>query len=309
AKAGELLGQIVGFLDEPMADPAAIPTYLMSKVAREDVTVVLTGEGADELFAGYEWYGWMQPGSSRSFARAIPGPIRNSVAGTVQRLMDGRRGKRTLMSSLLCDFEEQYFETIACSVFQRMERHRLFTEDVRRELDNKSQSYRFEHYLGNSRKYDSLSRTQYLDTKIWLEGDPLVKVDRMSMAVSLEARVPFLDHRLAEFAAQLPPDLKRKGSIAKYILREAMKGKLPNQILFRRKHAFNVPIAEWLRTDLKASIIALPEHQAIAGEGLFNKSYVEKMVSLHLSGKRNYGSELWTLLNFAVWYTTCFKKD
>lgn len=303
ASAIDLLPKLVTFFDEPMADPAAIPTYLMSRVAREDVTVALTGEGADELFAGYGWYAWANPGGMNRIAGRLPSSVRRAALPIVESSFSGRRGKRTLMAALLPTFEERYFETIACSVFQTSERRRLYSSQMNKHLADKAAGDELSYYLEHSQRYQAQSRMQYLDTKIWLADDPLTKVDRMSMAVSLEARVPFLDHRLVELAARIPAHLKTNGKTSKLILRKSMADILPEAILDRQKHAFDVPINEWLRTELRDWIVDLPRHPSIAQTGYFDSAYVSQLVRQHLDGRRSHGAQLWALLNFSLWFT------
>lgn len=302
ADALDLWPKLAAHFDEPMADPASIPTYLISKYARELVKVVLTGEGADELFAGYSWYRWAK--------RRVPIPFASQI---VRRIMDGRRGKRTLMATFAPTFDQQYLENVLCSVFQADERERLFSRVLIHELANEFPQgvedgdpqfvlyADFNNELTRARNYHPQSRMQYLDTKIWLEGDPLTKVDRMSMAASLEARVPFLDYRLVEWTAQLPPWLKLRDGMSKSILRQTFADLLPENITNRPKHAFDIPIAHWLRHDLKALTTGLAQQPAIAQSGYFNPAYVQRLARAHLAG-RDYAPQLWALLTWSLWW-------
>ena len=249
----------------------------------------MTGEGADELFAGYGWYSWA--------GRRMPMPLAASAA---QRVLDGRRGKRTMMALFAGSFEDQYFENVLCSVFQRAERARLFSPDFQALTGAHRLSDSFGTELERSRNFAPLSRMQFLDTAIWLEGDPLTKVDRMSMAASLEARVPFLDYRLVELAARIPPQLKLAGSQSKAILRQAFADLLPPAIVNRRKHAFDVPVAEWLRNELREWTLDLATQPAIVDSGLFNSCCVKKLAEGHLGG-RDYAAQLWALLTWSLW--------
>ncbi|MEP7200933.1 MAG: asparagine synthase C-terminal domain-containing protein, partial [Chloroflexota bacterium] len=282
--------RLAAHFDEPMADPASIPTFLISQYARESVKVVLTGEGADELFAGYGWYRWAQ--------RRVPLPFASRVA---QALLDGRRGKRTVMATFAPSFAEQYFENVLCSVFQRDERAQLFSREFQRQLGAHRLTDDFACELERSCGYDPQSRMQYLDTLIWLEGDPLTKVDRMSMAASLEARVPFLDYRMVELAARIPPAMKLRDGTSKAILRETFADLLPPEVAHRPKHAFDIPIAHWLRHDLRQLTEGLATHPAIAQSGYFNPSYVQRLARAHLAG-RDYAPQLWALLTWSLWW-------
>ncbi len=299
ADALELWPKLAAHFDEPMADPAAIPTFLISQYARESVKVVLSGEGADELFAGYGWYRWAnRRWSVRGISRAA------------QVLLDGRRGKRSVMAAFALSFEEQYFENVLCSVFQSRERKHLFSRDFRAalaQLNSQSLQAEFACEVERSRAYAPQSRMQYLDTKIWLEGDPLTKVDRMSMAASLEARVPFLDYRLVELAARIPAELKLSRGISKAILRSAFADLLPPPIASRPKHAFDIPIAHWLRHDLRQLTDGLAHHPAIAQSRYFNSDYINKLARAHLAG-RDYAAQLWALLTWSLWWEHAFSS-
>lgn len=208
------------------------------------------------------------------------------------------------MATLTPRFEDLYFETIACTVFQSRERHWLYSPLMRGRLAERSPDEDFAYYLEHSKDYSPQGRMQYLDTKIWLPEDPLTKVDRMSMAVSLEARVPFLDYRLAELTASMPSSLKLKGATAKHILRRVAEGLLPAAILERPKHAFDVPVSHWLRSELRHLIEDMPQHAAFHETGYFKPERIERLVRRHLSGAWDHGLQLWTLLNFAQWYET-----
>lgn len=303
ARVGELLPRLAYHFDEPMADPAAVPTLLMCEAARREVTVVLTGEGADELFAGYGWYAWARPRLPVRLLRVLPPAARRGLLALVEAGFRGRRGQRTLMAALLPRFEELYFQAVAGTVSQHPERHALYSPDLRRQLDGRRLEADFAYYLDHSRGYSPQGRMQYLDTKIWLADDPLTKVDRMSMAVSLEARVPFLDYRLVELAAAIPSGLKRRGSVSKHVLRRAAADLLPPAILQRPKHAFDVPLASWLRGELRSEVASLPSTEAIAGTGYFRPQAVAELVEAHLSGRRDFAMHLWCLLCFAHWHS------
>lgn len=309
ARATELLPRLAEFLDEPMADAAALPTYLMCQVARQEVTVALTGEGADELFAGYGWYAWADPSPLARLAQGLPSWLRQGLLRGVEGAFRGRRGKRTLMAPLLPTFEERYFETVACSVFQRHERESLYSPEAREGLRLKSWQDDFGYYLAHSQGYSPQSRMQYLDTKIWLADDPLTKVDRMSMAVSLEARVPFLDYRLVELSARIPSRYKLRNGVSKYILRQSVAHLLPSAILERPKHAFDVPVGQWLRGELRPMLRELPRHPALKDSGLFNVKHVQRLVDEHLRGRLSHGPQLWSLLNFALWHSRWLKGN
>ncbi|MBI5877737.1 MAG: asparagine synthase (glutamine-hydrolyzing) [Chloroflexi bacterium] len=290
ADALDLWPRLAAHFDEPFADPASIPTFLISQFARKSVRVVLTGEGADELFAGYGWYAWAQ--------RRIPLPFAARLAAWA---LDGRRGKRSAMARFAPDFETMYFESALCSVFQSDERDALFSRDFRATLNNWRPLREFAGALSKSRQADPQTRMQDLDARIWLEGGPLTKVDRMSMATSIEARVPFLDYRMVELAARMPPGVKLRNGVSKAILRETFADLLPPEILNRPKHAFDVPIGVWLRGGLRQAMSALAEHPAIAQSGYFDPAFVQRVASAHLGG-RDHAAQLWALWTWCLWW-------
>lgn len=292
AKAVDFLTQLVRQLDEPMADPAALPTFLISKVASKKVKVVLTGEGSDELFGGYKWY--------RTSQKSVPLPasIRRYLAVKAGQWLKGRRGQRSLQLLLYPTLAEKYFEVILTSVFSEEEREQILTNSVKAELKSLSLLPNFEHLLTEAQGLNKLNQMQYLDTKIWLEGDPLVKVDRMTMATSLEARVPFLDKEVVELAVQLPAELKINHQ-SKVVLREAFKELLPKEVIGRPKHGFDLPIDNWLRYDLKELFHAkVLENSQL--DGFLNKKAVRQLFQQHLKGA-NLGFKLWALLVFGIW--------
>ncbi len=198
---------------------------------------------------------------------------------------------------------------MACSVFQRDERENLYSEPFKQVIAKKKFEEQFAYYLGHSREYGEQERMQYLDIKIWLPDDPLTKVDRMSMAASIEARVPFLDYRIVELAATIPYDLKVNGGVAKYVLRQSMADLLPKEIAERDKHAFDLPVDEWLRDDLRETIERLPERRVFTETEYFDRRYVEVLVREHLAGYRQHGSRLWSLLTLAEWYSQYVSRD
>ncbi len=280
-------------LDEPFADPAALPTYLMARATRRHVTVVLTGEGADELFAGYGWYGWPRPWP-------LPAFLRRPLRRLAQRLLWGRRGRHTLTARLAPDFPTFYVESLLSSVTQSEERARLYRPEWRRRLDGLAPRVDLEALLSSTEDRPWQSRIQELDLKVWLEGDPLVKADRTTMLASLEARVPFLDRPVVELAARIPPRLHRLGGRSKGLLRAAFADLLPPEILNRPKHAFDVPISAWLRGPLRPHLERALDDDSPLWTFLRPEA-VRSLARAHLEGRRDYGRLLWTLLHLAVW--------
>jgi asparagine synthase (glutamine-hydrolysing) len=291
------LPALVKAFDEPFADPAAYPTMLMARAARQHVTVVLTGEGADELFAGYGWYGWAE----RRWRLPLPIPIRKRLHLLAQTWLQGRRGAGTITARLSPDFLTMMFDSCLSSAAPSVVRKMLYVLDWYHQLGNRNLPEDFPWVTQLASSAPEQSRMQELDVKIWLEGDPLVKVDRTTMAASLEARVPFLDYRIVELAARIPPSIQRAGGQSKALLRQAFSDLLPEEILRRPKHAFEVPISDWLRGELR-EIAA----ENLIGGGLrhlpmLNPTVVANKWSEHQSGRRDHGRLLWALLMLALW--------
>lgn len=289
------LPHLVSAFDEPFADPAALPTLLMAQATRRHVTVVLTGEGADELFAGYGWYDW----ADRRWP--LPPLLGRHVHRLALKWLQGRRGAGTISARLAPDFATMVFESALSSVAPAPIRDSLYAPDWRELCAGRGLSEEFLFVTQLAPTIPEQSRMQEIDLKIWLEGDPLVKVDRTTMAVSLEARVPFLDVRVVELAARIPANLQRAGGCSKALLRVACTDLLPPEILARPKHAFEVPIDQWLRDELRvlAAENLLGSHSVISP--MFNRSFIAAKWHEHQSGRRNHGRLLWALTMLALW--------
>ncbi|MBI1745196.1 MAG: asparagine synthase (glutamine-hydrolyzing) [Acidobacteria bacterium] len=302
-QALEILDTLSWHYDEPFADSSAIPTYYVSKVARENVTVALTGDGGDENFAGYRRYRFDR--LENRMRRLIPTPVRRHVIGSIAKLYPKAdwapqvfRGK-TLLTNLSGSPEAGYFNTM--SAFKEAEKGQLFKGEMLRELHGYSTYSVFDDYFRRCDSVDPLSRVQYVDIKTYLVDDILTKVDRASMAVSLEARAPLLDHKLTEFAATIPSHLKLSGQSGKHIFKQAMGHRLPEEILHRRKMGFAVPLDVWFRRDIKEFA-----HDLLLGgsSGLgqyINLGYVRRLWNHHQSGVRDHSTRLWILLMFELW--------
>ena len=281
------------YLDEPFGDTSAIPTYMVSKLAAEHVTVVLSGDGGDELFGGYDKY--VTEGRERGFAR-IPRPLR-ALAGAVGRAMpEGTRGRRFLRH-LALDGAERYLD--ASMMFRADELRKLLQPDVYELVgrhDPCAHALSHLHGIGS----DWMSAIQYCDIHTYLPLDILTKVDRMTMAHSIEARPPLLDHKLVEFAARVPAHLKLKDGTTKYLLKRAMRGILPDDLIDRRKQGFAVPLARWFRGELSGFARDLLFSQRCRERGLFNAPYIDRLLQLHERG-RDIDLQLWTLLSLELW--------
>ncbi|MDA0747447.1 MAG: asparagine synthase (glutamine-hydrolyzing) [bacterium] len=296
----DLFERLVTHFDEPFADSSAIPTYLVSRHAREHVTVALSGTGADELFAGYERY-WAIP-LYRAYGH-LPGPLRSALHTTFRHLPAGHK-KRGLVTRA-----QKFLDTASANpierhqqvltLFSRTEREALYTGAVPDELDDPL-TERFHASDADS----DLNRLLDVDTGTLLAEDYLTKDDRMSMAASLELRVPFLDHTLVEFAASLPPGLKLRGLTTKYILKKSASDLLPKNILRRPKHGFEIPVASWLANELRGHVQDLILSPQALSRGLFTSKSLETLVQTHSSGHSNLSRQLWALMALELWFRT-----
>ena len=299
----DLVDGLVGYLDEPMADVSIFPTYLVSKLARRDVTVVLSGDGGDELFAGYDWY------LAEKYARyygMLPGPIRRSLLPKVMSLIPPSSQKKGAVNKLKRFVEgaalPDSLKHFRWNVYLTEDSKRsLYTRDLRDTLNGTDTYSRFVAHLDRFGDSDSLWRQQYADIKTFLVDDILVKVDRMSMAHSLEARTPFLDHRVVEFAASLPKEMRMRGSTQKYLLKKAVESRLPEGITTRSKEGFSIPMKNWLRDELRPMMEEVLSPQRIREEGLFDSARIESLKSQHVSGSANNAHQLWPLMMFQIW--------
>jgi asparagine synthase (glutamine-hydrolysing) len=296
----DILPAMVWHSEEPTADSSALPVFCVSQMAREHVTMVLSGDGGDELFAGYDTY---RAHSIRERYRRVPGVLRRNL---IRPIVDALP---VSSSKISFDFKARRFvrgAELSADAAHFYWRH-IFTEDAKRQLlrdsaGDESTYQRYRHYFDASKSDDPLSRMLYVDTRFYLPSDMLIKVDRMSMANSLEARVPFLDHRLVEFAARIPSSIKFKGQVSKYLLKRGLEPYLDRDLLYRKKAGFNVPKAEWLRGPLREMVGDMLAPSRLARHELFNASYVSKMVEDHAASKADYSFQIWSLLVFQIWH-------
>lgn len=282
-------------LDEPFADPATLPTWLMARETRQHVTVVLTGEGADEILAGYGWYGWPRPWP-------LPAISRQPLRRLAQSLLGGRRGRHKATARLSAGFAQFYAESILSSVTQSEERWALYRPDWQAYLEACAPQADLADLFAATVDRSWQSRIQELDLKVWLEGDPLVKADRATMLASLEARVPFLDVDIVEWAAQIPSELQRRDGVSKALLRAAFAPLLPEAIRRRPKHAFEVPIAAWLRGPLRPALEEALADSSPLWQAL-RPAPLRQMAQLHWDNKRDLSRELWSILHLAAWWS------
>ncbi len=295
-----LLEKLVGLYDEPFADSSAIPTYRVCELARRHVTVALSGDGGDENFIGYRRYRLFA--MEEQIRNRIPEGLRRAIFGPLGRFypkLDWAprvlRGKTTFQS-LARDTVAAYLHGIShCSGEMRAE---LFSEDFKQELDGYDASEVFASHVEGKSFSDSLSLVQYLDFKTYLPGDILTKVDRASMAHSLEVRTPFLDYELVEWVAQLPADIKLHDGEAKHLLKKSLEPLLPREVLYRSKMGFAVPLDTWFRGSLKNRIAETVRGERLRDCGMFNPQTLARIVDQHQSGRRDYSAVLWQLLMF-----------
>jgi asparagine synthase (glutamine-hydrolysing) len=295
--ACSMVDDLVRHFDEPFADSSAIPTYLVSKLAREHVTVALSGDGGDELFAGYTRYAVDQRRSG--FAR-LPSALRGGVMRPIaERLPHGALG-RNFVYNVSLDPLDRYLDSV--SAFSSLQRQSLYTEDFRERLGGGPTAVDDARALaGRVGGVDPLDRLLYVDSKTYLPGDILTKVDRMSMAVSLEARVPLLDHKLVEFVVRIPAALKLRGVETKHVFRRAVRGLVPDEILDRPKQGFGVPIAEWLNAELRDEVRDALTDATARGRGVVDPAYVGVLLDEHARGRRDHSTQLWTLYVLERW--------
>jgi asparagine synthase (glutamine-hydrolysing) len=283
-------------LDEPFGDSSAIPSYMVSKLAAESVKVVLSGDGGDELFAGYDKY--LVEKRERSYT-SLPAPARRVMGAIGRNMPNGMRGRNFLRHMSLAG-AERYLD--ASTLFRRDDMKGLFRAEVS-ELLAPYEPWRAKAAYMESGDRHWLSNLQGLDLKNYLPLDILTKVDRMSMAHSIETRVPLLDHKLVEFAATIPPQMNLRGGTTKYILKRAMKGILPDRIVNRPKQGFAVPLGYWFRGKLGSYVRDLLLSDQAMRRGFFNTGYIENLVARHEKGQ-NLDMQLWTLISFELWSRT-----
>lgn len=306
----ELVYDVVSSMDEPFADSSAIPTYLISKMARQEVTVALSGTGGDELFAGYprylgarvsEYYErlpvFLRKYIDRAFYNLIPETTRSGDAGgRIRRFIHG--GARSPC--------RRYMGWI--SFFDHEEKEALYTEEMKHRLIDADPFEPYCKFFKSIKSEDFLEKIFYLDQETYLIDDALHLGDRMSMANSLELRLPFCDHELVELAAAIPPGLKLKKFRLKYILKEMLNGILPAEILTRRKQGFMVPLGIWFKKDLNSFVRELLNEKDIRQMNYFNFSFIRWMMDEHFSGRRNFTHKLWALIVFQLWHKIYMEK-
>ena len=301
----ELVHYLSDFLDEPLGDFSNFPTYLVSKTARDKVTVVLSGDGGDEIFGGYEHY------IAQKIARTLDfppfRPFHKSFAKITHLFPPSelKKGFVNRMKRFSEGFENSYRNRhfrwmIFLSNYQK---RKLYSPDFLNDrfLDILPSRIPYNKYFEYGHQFEGINQDLYLDLKTYLVDNILVKVDRMSMATSLEARVPLLDTKIVEFAFSLPSHLKLNGSTTKWFFKKSMEGLLPDEIINRTKEGFSIPIKNWLKNDLKDLMFEYLSEKRVEADGFFNYSTIKKMIDEHILSKKNHSHILWALISFNLW--------
>jgi asparagine synthase (glutamine-hydrolysing) len=305
------LPKLVWHEDEPLAHPSSVALYFVSHLASQYVKVVLTGEGSDELLAGYGRY--KKTILNLALAERYTSLTTTSMREAVQRQIAGLRSsskvKQKLSRTFLAlpaDIESIYFDNFA--VFSRALQKELLNEKTRNRVGHDDPYIGVRAVLDNTDASSLLDRLLYADIKTYLH-ELLMKQDQMSMATSVESRVPFLDHKLVEFTSSLPENLKLRGWTTKYVLRKSMKGVLPDAILERSKMGFPVPIGSWLRGTHKGIVDEYILSDRVMQRGIFDSEFVRRLVKRHMVGGEDHSERLWALINFEMWQRQFFDGE
>ena len=302
----DLTEKLVHFIDEPFGDFSIFPTYLVSKMARRYVTVALSGDGGDELFAGYDTY---RADRLAGRYKRIPGLLRGAIIQPAVRALPPTARKKGLINRARRFVEGMQYpedlEHVRWMIFMSpAEKRRLYSPAMRAEVDGTDGTDFVRSHFSRAGSSDPLNRQLYVDIKTYLVDDILVKVDRMSMATSLEARVPFLDHRVVEFAARLPGSMKYADGETKWILKRALRDVLPEKIRHRGKEGFSIPIKNWLKRELKPLMMDVLSPEKVREAGFFNPDAVQRLIDEHLRNAENHSHRLWALMMFGIWHDT-----
>lgn len=296
----ELIDMLPSLYDEPYADSSAMPTYRVCQMARKKVTVALSGDGGDEVFAGYRRYNMhLHEDKVRNL---LPLGLRKAIFTPLGKLypkLDWApkflRAKTTFQSMAM-DSVEGYHNSI--SILRADEREKLFSADFKQKLNGYNSLQVFRRYQKNTQALDPLKTVQYLDLKTYLVGDILTKVDRASMAHSLEVRVPFLDHKFIEWAFKLESSANLQNGVGKFSLKKLMEPHLPHDVLYRKKMGFSVPLADWFRGPLQQKLQDCVLSERMLSCGIFDPAQLKRLVKDHISGLKDNSASLWTLMMF-----------
>jgi asparagine synthase (glutamine-hydrolysing) len=298
----DLFDHLMVYMDDPIGDFSIFPTYLVSRLARESVTVSLSGDGGDELFGGYETYSAQR--IATKYAR-LPDWMRRVVAGTVGQLPITKKKKGLLNKAKRfvegCEYPDELEHARWRLFLPEMLRRSLFTPDFAADLEYSTAAH-IEKLFSRAGHLGPLSRCLYVDARSYLVDNCLVKVDRMSMATSLEVRVPFLDTSIVELAFSMPDNLKLRGHQTKYLLKKLAARYIPDHCVYRPKEGFSIPIKNWLAGQVRDILEAYTSDIFIKSQGIFNEKVVSRLKSEHLAGSANHSHTLWSLIVFNAWY-------
>lgn len=307
----EVINNIINAFDEPFADDSAIPNYYIARETKRHVTVALSGLGGDEMSAGYERYLGMK---LLNLYRVLPQKIRaNIFSKIIQWLPDPKTGnlwiermKRFVRISDL-DFAETYF--CISSKFEPTEKNDLFNPEARKKMDPEYSSSAYFHSLAEEcLSDDELDKMLYIDMNTYMVDQLLVLSDRMSMAHSLELRVPYLDHILVEAFARVEPSMKIRGTVKKYLLKKVAERYFPREFIYRKKMGFSSPVVLWLRNDLKKFMLHILNRESVERTHIINPDVVQRYITEHVSCRHNHDMKLWSLIIFMLWYNSYIEK-
>ena len=294
----DIIDDLIWHFDEPFADPSAIPTFMVSKLARDHVTVALSGDGGDELFAGYTHYVVQQ---SRRTVSSLPKALREGVMRPLSYHLPHGAWGRNFLHNISLDPIDRYLDSL--SYFTQLGRKALYTPEFMSALPSTDGvAQRFREYASRVKTSDPLDRFLYIDGKTYLPGDILTKVDRMSMATSLEVRVPLLDHKLIDFVTKVPASLKLAGTETKYLLKRVARDLIPAEILDRPKQGFGIPLEQWINRQLRDQIRDILSEPRTRQRGYVNYDYVDLILNEHHKGRRDHSQSLWSLLILELWH-------
>ena len=294
------LPKMVWHADEPFAISSALALYFLSELTSRHAKVVLSGDGGDEVFAGYPWRHWTEPRFPAWFVRPLIAGLDHLGVDHLPKIQNlYRRGRNILLRSMTLP-ADVYEQSLMC--YSSAELFSLMTTDAWQTIQNAKQTNIIRLYYEHQENASSLRRKLYTDLKTTLVSEMLTKVDRMTMAFGLEARVPFLDHHLVDWAFRLPDSHKLRGFKGKYVVKKAMEGFLPNDLLYRTKHGFNVPLRIWMRDQLQEMTRDMLFSQKLRERGLFQADAVQKIVNDHFRGEKDHSDQIFVLMVLELWF-------
>ncbi len=307
-----ILPDMIYHMDGPYADVPALPMYYVSKLARKNITVTLTGDGGDELFAGYDRY---VAGEMLRLYRLIPAWVRKKLVPRILALFKERTDRKSWRQTLrwfnsmsMANEREAYARGISFFSFENEQKDQLYTPLFKDSIGAVNSMEGLLSQYWSDHANDALDKMCYSDMMVRLPEYSHIKVDRISMMHGLEARSPFMDHKLIEFSATIPSRLKMKKNRRKYLLRRVSESRLPSQILNLPKQGFASPINRWLRGELKGLAHTLLDNAMLVKEGYFKQSYIDQLLACHEAKRINNGNKIWSLVNLETWYRTYFSQ-